>query len=87
MAVVRQIIPTTPQKHLATASNEPSEKSDTDAGMKRTGRIIDDDVKLAFLVAWIKQSEVPFFFNLSKHKSTKAKNAIEEILKYLILIY
>ena len=81
MSVVRQVVTTTPHKQLAVAPCVPSEKTDTDGGKKRRGLNIDDDIKLAFLEAWIHWSEVPFAHSLSEHKSKKVKNSIENILE------
>ncbi len=81
VSVVRQVLPTTPYKQLAVAPTVPSEQTDTDGGKKKRGLNIDDDIKLAFLSAWIRWSEVPFSFFLSQHKSKKAKDSIENILK------
>ena len=77
--MVRQVMRTTPYKQLADAPSVPSEGSDTDGRRKRP--TITDDVKLAFLTAWIQWSEVPFSYCLSEHKSKKAKASIEEIME------
>lgn len=79
VSVVRKTLHTTPYKQLADAPSVPSERSDTDGGRKRP--TINDDVKLAFLTAWIQWSEVPFSYCLSEHKSKKAKASIEEIME------
>ena len=82
VSVVRQVVPTTPYKQLAAAPSVPSEiSSDTEGNKKRRGLNIDDDIKLAFLTAWIQWSEVPFAYCLSEHKSKKAKRSIEIILE------
>ena len=77
MSVVRQVLPTTPYKQLAVAPTVSSEQTDTDGGKKKRGLNIVDEIKLAFLSAWIRWSEVPFSFCLSQHKSKKAKVTIE----------
>ena len=81
VSVVRQVVPTTPYKQLATAPSVPSEISDSEGGKKKRGLNIDDDIKLAFLTAWIQWSEVPFAYCLKEHKSKKAKHSIESILE------
>ena len=46
-------------------------QSDVQARIKKRGMNVDDRCKLAFLSAWIDNSEVPFGFNISQHKSFK----------------
>ena len=81
VSVVRQVMPTTPYKELAAAPSVPSEETDNEGGKKKRGLNIDDEIKLAFLSAWIRYSEVPFAYCLSENKGKKAKNSIENILK------
>ena len=56
-------------------------QSDVQARIKKRGMNVDDQIKLAFLSAWIDNSEVPFGFNISEHKSSKAKDSIDKIMK------
>lgn len=81
MAVVRKVLPLTPYKQLDVAPSVPSSTTDTEMVKKKRKINIDDNIKLAFLSAWIKCSEVPFSHCLSEHKSSKAKHSIENILE------
>ena len=81
VAVVRKVLPITPHKQIDVAPSVPSTNTDTEGGKKRRGINIDDNIKLAFLSAWIRCSEVPFAYCLSDHKSSKAKHSIENILE------
>ena len=80
--MVRQNLNTTPYKQLAATPSESSGTIDTEGEKRKRGLNIDDDTKLAFLSAWIQWSEVPFAYCLSEHKGKKAKDSIENIIKY-----
>lgn len=82
VSVVRQVLPTTPYKQLAAAPSVSSDKTDTEGEKKKRGLNIDDEIKLAFLSAWIQYSEVPFAYCLSEQKGKKAKDSIENIIRY-----
>ena len=75
---MREVLPLTPYKQLEGAPPPPSESSD--GSKKKRGMNIDDDIKLAFLHAWISWSQVPFAFCISENK-TKARQSIENIIK------
>ena len=81
IAVVKHLLPSTPHKELSAAPDIQSEKTESLKSLKR-GENIDDDIKLEFLKAWIQFSEVPFGFCISQHKSSKAKNTIEQLMRY-----
>ena len=82
VSVVRQNLNSTPYKQLAATPSESSGTIDTEGEKRKRGLNIDDDTKLAFLSAWIQWSEVPFAYCLSEHKGKKAKDSIENIIKY-----
>ena len=75
---MREVLPLTPYKQLEVAPSPPSESSD--GSKKKRGMNIDDDIKLAFLQAWISWSQVPFAFCISANK-TKARQSIENIIR------
>ena len=80
IAVVKHLLPTSPHKELGIASDIQSDKTESSKKHKR-GENIDDQIKLEFLRAWIQFSEVPFGYNISQHKSSKAKQTIDKLMR------